>query len=213
MSSWDSPVSVTSFFEPCWHSIPLETTLDLVFDLVCWSDAVSLGRVKPSGFPCRLLHLPVDAMDARSFTLFRVKLVSRLDGIPHLDFGAGSTLCVHQPLHARHYLNLVEFCAGMGASSIGLAEAGFSLKAAVEWNEAMANLHRQIHNGIPVIQGDIGDIQTLIDVKKACKEPFSLMAGVSCQPYSRGGSQSGVMTTGPKQCLQFVEHATCCRFL
>lgn len=191
MSSWDSPGSVTSLFEPNWHSIPLESTLDLVFDHLCWSESVALCRVKPSGFPCRLCHLPATAGAASSFTVFQVLLVDRLDGVPVLSYTDKSTLCVHQSLQAHHCLNLVEFCAGLGASSFGLSEAGFKLQAAVEWNESMASLHRKIHDGIPVIQGDIGDAQTLVKVKECCPEPFCLMAGVSCQPYSRGGNQAG----------------------
>ena len=85
----------------------------------------------------------------------------------------------------------MEFCAGCGASAVGFSEAGFSHRAAVEWNEPMAKLHQQVHPSVPIIQGDIGEVETLIKLSQICPEPFSLMAGVSCQPYSRGGSQFG----------------------
>ena len=50
----------------------------------------------------------------------------------------------------------------------------------------------RIHADVPVIQGDICEVQTLIKVKEACPQPFCLMAGVSCQPYSnRGGLHGG----------------------
>lgn len=191
MFSWDSPSSVTTLFEPNWQTIVLGTSLHVVVDLICWSETAALCRTKPSGVHCRICHLPAAAGNASSITVFNASLANRLDGIPILVYDSRSTLIVHQPLQACHFLNLVEFCAGMGASSIGLSEAGFSLKAAVEWNEPMAALHRRIHEGAPVSQGDIGDVQTLIKTKECCPEPFCLMAGVSCQPYSRGGSQAG----------------------
>ena len=66
----------------------------------------------------------------------------------------------------------------------------FLLKAAVEWS--LGRFAPRIHADVPVIQGDICEVQTLIKVKEACPQLFCLMAGVSCQPYSnRGGLHGG----------------------
>ncbi len=184
LSSWGNPVCLTSFFESNWSSIPKGSICDIVCNMVCWSE-------KPSGLPCRVLNLLIAANSASPIAVFRVALDNGLGGEPTFVFDERSHLCVHHPLQAHHYLNLVEFCARLGASSVGLSEAGFSLNAAVEWNEPMASLHRRVHEGVPDVQGDIGDVQTLVRVKEVCDEPFCLMVGISCQPYSRGGSQAG----------------------
>ena len=188
--SWGTPGCVTSLFEPNWLSLPVGSVCDIVCDLVCLGDPCSLAVLKPSGRPCRVIGLPPDA--SGTCTLFRVSLADGLrSGEPLFRFLESSTLRVHQPLSSDHFLNLVEFCAGCGASSVGLTEVGFNHRVAVEWNEPMAKLHQRIHEKVPVITGDIGEVQTLIQLSKLCPEPFSLMAGVSCQPYSRGGSQAG----------------------
>ena len=188
--SWGTPGCVTSLFEPNWLSLPVGSVCDIVCDLVCWSDPCSLAVLRPSGRPCRVIGLPADA--SGTCTLFRVSFADGLrSGEPLFRFCESSTLLVHQPLLSSHFLNLVEFCAGCGASSVGFTEVGFIHKVAVEWNQPLAELHKRIHKDVPVITGDIGEVETLIQLSKLCPEPFSLMAGVSCQPYSRGGSQAG----------------------
>ncbi len=44
---------------------------------------------------------------------------------------------------------------------------------------------------VPVVVGDIGKSNTLLELHQTCPDPFSVMAGVSCQPYSRAGNQGG----------------------
>lgn len=87
--------------------------------------------------------------------------------------------------------NLVEMCAGLGASASGLVQAGFVHKCSMEWREPIAELHRRLHKHVPVIAGDIANVSLLKLVHQECQPPFTLAAGFSCQPFSQGGSQAG----------------------
>ena len=68
---------------------------------------------------------------------------------------------------------------------------GFDLACSVEWRAPLASLHETVHPTVPVVLGDIGDLACLKQVASLVDPPFCLVAGISCQPYSVGGSQGG----------------------
>ena len=97
----------------------------------------------------------------------------------------------HAPVTPSQVNSVVELCAGVAASSIGLSAAGFTHVCSVEWSEPLAQVHRSVHEHVPVVVGDISDEATLIAVKKHVPHNTSLVAGFSCQPFSVGGAQGG----------------------
>ncbi len=150
---------------------------------------MSLGLVLPSRSPCRILGLPASGLSP-CVTLFSVAVVSTGERID-LQLSPASSVRAHGLPSEVDLLQVVEFCAGMGASSIGLQAAGFRQVCAVEWQPLLANLHKTVHDGVPVVTGDIGCSCTLIKVHGEVPTAFTLMSGVSCQPFSRGGSGRG----------------------
>ena len=100
-----------------------------------------------------------------------------------------SELTLQLPLDSL--LRVVEFCSGLGASSIGLAKAGFFPVCGVEWQPALAQLFSTLHPSVPVVLGDICETTTIVEVSQQVEGPFTVMSGISCQPYSRGGAQAG----------------------
>lgn len=86
---------------------------------------------------------------------------------------------------------LVELCAGVACSSTGLSFAGFTHVASLEWKGPFVQLHRSLHPGIPVIEGDVNDPASIAALLKQVEPPFCMMSGIACQPYSSGGSQQG----------------------
>ena len=108
-----------------------------------------------------------------------------------LQLSPASVVRAHGLPSVCDVLQVVEFCAGMGASSLGLQAAGFQQVCAVEWMPAFVKLHENIHPQVPVVPGNIGDTKVLIEVHKKVPKAFTLMSGVSCQPFSRGGSGGG----------------------
>ena len=61
----------------------------------------------------------------------------------------------------------------------------------MEWCAPFAQLHQLCHPGIPVVHGDICDLSSLKEVATRVEAPFSLMSGISCQPYPTRGSMAG----------------------
>jgi site-specific DNA-cytosine methylase len=53
----------------------------------------------------------------------------------------------------------------------------------MEWHEPYVHLHRASHPGVPVVHGDICDPSCLKEVAQRIPPPFTMMCGISCQPY------------------------------
>ena len=72
-------------------------------------------------------------------------------------------------------LRTVEFFSGLGATSTGLAAAGFQHVCSVEWCPPLASLHGSVHPAVPVVVGDIGALSCLKQVAQLVDSPFSLV--------------------------------------
>eukprot|EP00438_Fugacium_kawagutii_P024860 Skav221761 [mRNA] locus=scaffold490:25889:30370:+ [translate_table: standard] len=150
-----------------------------------------LSNTVPDGQMVRLVgSFPDPVMPAGRVTALNVA-VSFNSPFVDLTFDSASEMICHPQLESSHVKNVVEFCAGMGATAIGLQHAGFTPKCAVEWKEKLADLHRSVHPTVPVVTGDVCDPMVLQHVRTHVHDPFTLVAGVSCQPYSSGGAQRG----------------------
>ena len=176
-------------FEPCWSKINIGSTVDVVVQLTCVGSDLSLGLVLPSRSPCSITGLAPTGLSP-CVTLFAASVGSTGERID-LQLSPASTVRSHGLPSVCDVLHLVEFCAGMGASSLGLQAAGFEQVCAVEWKPAFVELHKSIHPQVPVVAGNIGNTETLKAVHQKVPKAFSLMSGVSCQPFSRGGSGGG----------------------
>eukprot|EP00438_Fugacium_kawagutii_P027087 Skav228138 [mRNA] locus=scaffold3237:99238:103435:+ [translate_table: standard] len=112
---------------------------------------------------------------------------------PFIDLVADlhSGFRLHQLTESYLKYNVVEACAGLGASSLGFVWNGFDHIASVEKQPKLAELHRLIHEAVEVIEADVTCPSTIRRVWECSDYPFVLVAGIACQPYSRGGHQGG----------------------
>lgn len=177
-------------FEPCWEKTKSGQMIDVVVQLTCVGSDMSLGLMLPSRSPCSIIGLSPNGLSP-CVTLFAATFVGSTGGRMDLQLSPASVVRAHGLPSVCDVLQVVEFCAGMGASSLGLQAAGFQQVCAVEWMPAFVKLHENIHPQVPVVPGNIGDTKVLIEVHKKVPKAFTLMSGVSCQPFSRGGSGGG----------------------
>ncbi len=188
-SQWDV---TTGLFEPNWLEVSTGSKVDVVLHITCMGTDSSLAKLVESGLPCRLFGaLPSDCPSSY-LTVFGALVLGVTPGVRiDLQLSPDSLFRPHPPATLPSLLRVVEFCSGIGASSIGLEKAGFGLVCGVEWRPALAKLFGRLHPDIKIVEGDINHSTTLQEVSRCVEGPFTLMAGISCQPYSRGGSQAG----------------------
>ena len=188
-SPWDKSLC-HHLFEPDWSQLSSGERVDVVVDIVSVGSNTSLAVLLPSGLPCRVVCAFPVPLTTTCVTLFQASFVSAQTGV-ELCLDSTAHVRCHSAPSVSDLSSLVEVCSGMGASGLGLKQVGFRPVAAIEWSSSLAWTHRLTHPGVPVIIGDLNDSSTLIALHKTAPKCFSTMAGISCQPYSRGGSQQG----------------------
>ena len=81
----------------------------------------------------------------------------------------------------------VDLCCGFGGMSHGSHALGFQTKVAVDWNDKMCQLFQTQFPDIPVVHGDLGDVDTVVSIWQKAKGAAIGFVGFACQPYSRLG--------------------------
>ena len=190
-SEWDTAVQFHEMFTPCWKSLNKGSLISLVVDGIVFTDQLVLGNALPDGQPVRIYgDVDEKLKGCRRLTVLGAHAEVALP-LVNLRLDDASMVLAHGLKPATDLFRTVEFCAGLGATSVGLAAAGFDLACSVEWRAPLASLHETVHPSVPVVVGDIGELDCLKKVASIVDSPFCLVSGISCQPYSIGGSQGG----------------------
>ena len=181
----------SNLFVPTWTCLSNGATVSVVLDSMIWCDNAGVGRAIPGGQVVRVCGLiPPEAAGASKISVLGASFLS-CGAVVDLVLDANCTVLAHKPLCVDHVFNLVELCSGVGLSSVGFSRAGFTHKCSVEKQPKLAELHLQLHPGVPVVCSDVALDSTAGLVFAHCPDPCTLMSGIACQPYSRGGSQQG----------------------
>ena len=176
MSEWDSMVAIHDLFVPDWTKTPKGSIVSVVVDCTIHTESMVLGVTVPDAQKVRLYGEINNQVRG-------CRRLSVLDAV--LDFSPGaldllitdaSTVVAHGLSPARDMLRVVELCAGVSCSSVGLCAAGFEHIGSVEWRTPLAHLHATCHPDIPVITGDITQPSCMRDLLQQFK-PLS----ASCQ--------------------------------
>ena len=191
MTGSSEPNSLDYLFRPQWSCLSNGASVSLVVDNIIWAPNSGVGKVVPGEQVVRLVGLiPPEVTSASKVTVVSASFLS--DGpVVDLVLDDSSLVLAHRPLTADHVFNLVELCSGAGISSIGFSRVGFRHRCSVEQQPKLAELHSLLHPGVPIVCADITQDVTASLVFAQCSDPCTIMSGISCQPYSRGGSQRG----------------------
>ena len=189
-NEWDHAAGPFSFV-PNWLQTESGKLISVVLDCLVFSPTLVVGSTVPDGQRVRLIgEISLKVRGCRRITVVDAVLDRSKDSVDLLV--TDSTLVVAHGLSpASDLLNLVELCAGVSCSSVGLTSAGFHHLGSVEWKPKLANLHTTCHANVPVINQDITQPSCIRALLQMFQPPFSLMSGISCQPYSSGGAQGG----------------------
>ena len=190
---WGDFEAVKQLYVPEWSSLNLSDRVHLVIDMDVWGEHSSLGRCIPSEQVIRISgQIPLEAKGFPRVSVVHAKVTS-VGSVIDLCLDSRSTMFYHAPVEYLDLLHSVEVCSGMACSSIGLREAGFVPKVAVEKQPKLAMLHDHIHGDVKTILGSVTDPDIWVAVWDACPGAGTLTSGFACQPYSRGGSMGGSM--------------------
>lgn len=121
METWAQPF----VFEPCWTKCTRGQKVDVVIQLTCVGSDMSLGLVLPSKTPCSIVGLAPTGLTP-CITLFAASVQGSTGVRMDLQLTPASVVRAHGLPSVCDVLQVVEFCAGMGASSLGLQAAGSS---------------------------------------------------------------------------------------
>ena len=189
MDPWESYPQF--LLEPNWEKVKTGDHVSVVINVSVRGADLSMGHLAISKKQVRIVG---DLGDLHPSTS-RLTLFGVCAGFtePYIDLClmADSVVLPHAPATPEQVFSVVELCSGLAGSSFGLAAAGFRHLCSVEWNEPLASVHRSVHDGVPVVVGDVACESTLLEVKRHVPHATSLVAGFSCQPFSVGGAQGG----------------------
>ena len=188
MASWGSSIAVRNLFAPCWEQVKPDQKVDVVIDLTSVANGVGLASVFPGKQLVRIVGAAKLAVGRH--TLLNA-LVKQSSPNVTLWIDDGCKVLSHLPMDFARLSLSVEVCAGLGASSVGLELAGFKHACAVEHKPRLAELHQIIHPSTPVFVCDVGSVEAVVRIWDCVNNPGVLLAGISCQPYSRGGRLGG----------------------
>ena len=83
---------------------------------------------------------------------------------------------------------LIEACTGLGGITKGAKAAGFETVAANELRPKFVEVLQSTAD-FPVIQGNLGKLQTVRDLGQAADKCSAFAMGFNCQPFSAGGDK------------------------
>eukprot|EP00438_Fugacium_kawagutii_P031817 Skav203288 [mRNA] locus=scaffold324:419478:422414:+ [translate_table: standard] len=108
--------------------------------------------------------------------------------LPILEIDDEAAVLCHQQKKLEDLFTMTETCAGIGGIASGAHFAGWATKVQ---NELQAEFcrYQSKRSSIPVIQGDICSLQTVISMHHAAPTTGTLSMGFSCQPFSMLGDQ------------------------
>ena len=190
-TEWDRHVALHSLFTPDWSQLEKGCTVSIVVDGVLYTDEMAIGVVVPGDQQVRIYgEVSNQVRGCRRLTVMNAVVDWKP---PYVDLLLTDTSSVvaHGLCLGSDMFRLVEACSGVACSSVGLGFAGFKHVASVEWSEPLARLHSLCHPDVPVLHMDLTSPTCAQALLAAVDPPFTLMAGISCQPYSTAGSQGG----------------------
>ena len=190
-NDWDNAVAHHTMFAPNWSKLSKGDHVSVVLNGLVYTDEVVVGHSLPDNRPVRLYgEIQAGVKGCKCLTVLGALFDCRP---PFVDLllTDESMVLAHGLKPAEGIFQTVEFCAGLGATGVGLLSAGFELACGVEWRAPMASVFETVHPTVPVVVGDIAELSCLKQVAALVDPPFCLAAGISCQPYSVGGAQGG----------------------
>ena len=132
----------------------------------------------PSDFKSVVVIVNAKAIEVAPIPVIEVGLDTGFYSVPH---------CSSDRLR-----NVVELCSGIGAFSSVASQFNMRTLAGVDFNAKWKGMFGAMHNGAQFFEGDVADMRIITNLLSLDAFYSWVVAGVSCQPHSRGGDQKGM---------------------
>ena len=188
-STWGATGSITKW-SVSWEQLTVGVRIDLVCQPLCVDGDGGLFALFPGHKRVRIFGLQNLPQGTDAITIFGA-LVESLHSIPVLRVDDVSLLMHFPAIRPSDFRCMTEVCAGIGVTTFGFSKLGIQTVAANELRPTLAEVFRQLHEGVPVTVGDLALPEVVFDLWCQHQRSTILFGGFACQPFSRGGLQQG----------------------
>ena len=172
---------------PNWNVLSIGSYVTVVVKTLCWLKDIGLMNVSPLDQTIRAIGtILIEPRFAPNITLVNA-VVSAISPVVMILIYLETRILPHHVFAFDKVFDMVEICC----NSFGFAQNCFTHRVSVELQPAFVELHKLVYDQVPVIQGDISEIEILLKLWHTTGAFGLLMAGIACQPYSSGGQQRG----------------------
>lgn len=175
---------VSSILEPNWNDVGVGDMVDFLAECIIHDP---MGRKHLLKSVIHRRFIMVEGVLPRSFacSILQGCVVDTTGGVK-VKIEETSEILVHPISDLGDVSAIVELCAGIGVMSDGLISAGGNIICRNELRQPFVQFQQQ--QGISnIVLGDIGDYKTIKQVFDSSSKSSMVVAGFSCQPWSKLG--------------------------
>lgn len=173
-----------SILEPRWDELKIGDSLDFLGECILYDPAGKKHLLK-SVIHRRFIVVVGELPKCFAYSILQGSVMDNSKGIRINILESTEILC-HQTSTVDDITSIVELCSGIGVMSDGLISGGGRILCKNEMRQPFVDLQTQ-QGFSNMILGDIGEYKTMRQVFDASKSSTMVVAGFSCQPWSRLG--------------------------
>ena len=173
--------------EPDISQLPNGSKINVLAEILIFCPGCHICRTAVKGIVFRS-----DALLAKGSSTFTILggEVGKFNEYVWVHSMESSHVIMHHQLGVESLSKVIEACAGIGAVGQGFAECNVKTCCYCDSNSKYCEwLQAKTGGEVPIIHGDIADIDTIASIAAASGGPAILSGGISCQPYSGLGDR------------------------
>ena len=175
-----------------WNNLQEHQLVDLVVDVLSHDNDHILGLVFPCQTRVRLVGSFHELLNFPSIAVFGA-VYNGEKGIHQFFVGTESQLLKHRPIEKKDLSSMIELCSGMGWASFGFQHVGFDIALGCDHKQSMLDGYAMLHPSSKTVLGEVGQKAVIAEIHEKAPNSRILSSGFSCQPFSGGGQQRGVL--------------------
>ena len=191
---------------PSWDSLQHGNPVNVVLQTLLVEDSGILSRTVTAPFQKVWVKGDIPNDIGSTFVLVHAKVIE-VSPVPVVEAGHGTSFFNVPPCTSIRLKSVVELCSGIGVFSSVAPQFLMKSLAGVDCNHKWQGMYEALHPGSKYIVGDVADSNVISQLLHQDAFFAWVVAGISCQPHSRGGDRKG-MSDVRASSLQKVLHTS-----